>query len=101
MEKLNLQDLRRKCSWIKLNTTEKTGLNEMFNPVFGARVGYAFPLSLTVYSSCYVFVWLAVELGRFSTPPSRPETDYFVNIFSRGKLCGIIKKTNQGLWGKQ
>ncbi len=43
---------------------KKTGLNEMFNLVFGARVGYAYPLSLTVYSGCLVFVWLTVEVGR-------------------------------------
>jgi len=42
----------------------------MFNPVFGAEVGYPFPLSLTVYSGYLAFVWLAVELGRFLTPPS-------------------------------
>ena len=30
--------------------------------LLGARVGYAFPLSLTVYSGCYVFIWLTVEI---------------------------------------
>lgn len=36
----------------------------MFNPVFGAKVWYAFPLSLTVYSGYLVFVWLTVEFGK-------------------------------------
>ena len=36
-----------------------------FNPAFGARVGYAFPLSLTVYGVCLVFVWLAVDYRQF------------------------------------
>ena len=43
--------------------------------LLGARVGYAYPLSLTVYSGCFVFVWLAVELGRLPTPPIRPDSD--------------------------
>jgi len=32
--------------------------------LLGAEVGYAFPLSLSVFSGYLVFVWLAVEVGK-------------------------------------
>jgi len=44
---------------------KKTGLNEMFNPVFGAEVRTLQKLSLRAFKLCSFFGWLSVAVSGF------------------------------------
>ncbi len=60
--------------------------------LLGARVRYAFPLSLSVYGGCSIFVWLSVEVLKNKQLFS--ENRYLIHYFKTGVVvihCRCVK----------